>query len=359
MRKGRYVWMAPIGYKNSRASGKANIDQSEMATLVKETFELISKGTHAIEDVRRIMTTKGLVSRKNKPIVKSYFYRMLKNKMYIGYIEKFGEKHKGLFEPIVSNEVFDQVQRVLKNRGKKMSQYKLDSNDFPLRRFVSRPDGKKLTGSWCKGRNKKYPYYRYEVKGSNYKRDEFEAGFMAFMDSYKLDSDLLNKLSSKLQTKLDKAVQGEYKNSQKLNLRIKELTERQNTLIKKNLDGFISDTILKQQLDLIEREIGDAQITLVSLEKTEIDFSELLDYTRSYLENPSAVWKEAKLDTKLKLQWFQFPQGITFDGVNYGTTQIASIYNAKEAFLPPLSTQVDPTGLEPATPSLQMRCSTR
>lgn len=341
MREGRYVWMAPIGYDNIRLGGKPNIAPNEQADLIRETFETIAKGTYATEEVRRIMTAKGLFTRKGKPIVKSYFYNMLKNKIYIGYIEKFGESHKGLFTPIISKEVFDQVQRVLKNKGKKMVQYKLNSEDFPLRRFVMRPDGKKLTGSWSRGRNKKYPYYRYEVKGSNYNRDAFEVGFMAFMDSYKLNSELFDKLKTKLSKKLNVAVEGENKGSEKLKSHIKELNNRQNSLIKKNLEGFIGDIILKQQLDLIEKEICDAQGALLSVEKTEVDFGELLDHARGYLENPSKVWREAKLETKVKLQWFQFPQGITFDGVNYGTAQIASIYKTKEAFQPPKFYQVD------------------
>ncbi len=44
---------------------------------------------------------------------------------------------------------------------------------------------------------------------------------------------------------------------------------------------------------------------------------------------------------KLKLQWFQFPEGITFDGKDYGTVQTAGVFKTKEAFLPLQSSTVD------------------
>ncbi len=60
-----------------------------------------------------------------------------------------------------------------------------------------------------------------------------------------------------------------------------------------------------------------------------------------FLKTPSEIWKMAKIDNKLKLQWFQFPSGVSFDGNKFGTTQIASIYKVKSTFLDVDSTVVD------------------
>ncbi len=336
MREGRYVWMAPVGYDNIRVGGKATLGPNPvMAPIIRHAFELIAKNTHAIEDVRKIANAMGLTSKSGKPLNKQYFYKIFKNRAYFGMIEKFGESHKGLFEPVVTEELFNQVQRVLKSRGRKMSNYKMDSADFPLRRFVTSHEGRKLTGSWCQGRSKKYPFYRFGVKGSNYNRDAFEESYMAFMDRYKLDSELIGKLKTKLKESLGKATFDEKKDSLKLRARIEELAEKQNVLIRKNLDGFIPDAVLKQQLELIEKETYEARVSIASSQEAEIDFEELLDFVKGYLENPSSVWKTANLDKQLKLQWFQFPQGITFDGIEYGTAQIANVYKTKEAFSAP------------------------
>ncbi len=359
MREGRYVWMAPVGYDNVRIGGKATIaPNATMAPLIKQMFEIIAKNTHALEDVRKMMTVLGLRLKNGKPLSKQYFYKMIRSRVYIGMIEKFGESHKGLFEPVLEEELFNQVQRVLNQRGKRMSQYKLDSEDFPLRRFIFSPEGKKLTGSWSKGRSKKYPFYRFEVKGSNYNRDKFEEAFMAYMDKFQLDKKHIQKLQTKLREKLGKATANEQKDAKKLRAYVDELRERQNVLIKKNLDGFISDTILKQQLDLIEKEMTDAQINLASMKEMEIDFDEVLGFVSHYLENPSVVWKDAKLEKQLKLQWFQFPQGIVYENGNYGTAQIACIFKTKDAFSASLSSGVDPRRIELLTSGVQNRRST-
>ena len=359
MREGRYVWMAPVGYDNVKVGGRSTIAQNPiMGPLIKQTFEMVAKNTHATEDVRKIMTELGLRIKNGKPLSKQYFYNMLKNRVYTGVIEKFGESHKGLFDPIVDELLFNQVQKVLSQRGKKQSQYKLDSEDFPLRRFVTNPEGRKLTGSWSKGRSKKYPFYRFEVKGSNYNRDKFEKAFMQYMDQFAVNQNLIQKLKSKLSEKLDNATKNEHKDSIKLSTHIDELKVRQNALIEKNLKGVISDSILSQQLALIEQEIFNSQIKLASIQETEIDFNELLDYVKTYLETPSIVWKEAKLDTKLRLQWFQFPQGVIFENGIYGTTQISCVFKTKEAFLPLQSTMVDPRRFELLTFTLQKYCST-
>ena len=348
MREGRYVWMAPIGYDNVRANGKATIAPNLiMAPFMRETFEMIAKNTYSVEEVRRTMAERGLRLKNGKPVSKQYFYDMIKNRLYIGYIEKFGESHKGLFEPVVNEELFNQVQRVLKRRGKKMSQYKLDNEDFPLRRFVVGEDGRKLTGSWSQGRHKKYPFYRFGVKGSNYNREKFENGFMEFMDHYRFNEELFEKLKEKLKVKLGNAVENEKKDISKLKKRIADLEEKQNLLITKNFDGIISDSVLKHQLDIIEKETAEAQINIVGCREMKVDLGELLMFVENYLKNPSTVWKTASFDTRLKLQWFQFPQGITFQNGVYGTAEIASVFKTKEAFLPPLSAVVEMGGIEP------------
>lgn len=356
---GRYVWMAPAGYTNATLGGKPNIVPNEMAPLIKETFEMIGTGLYAVEDVRRTMTDKGLLSRKEKPILKSYFYKLLRNKTYTGWIEKFNEIHKGHFEAIISEELFNRVQRVLKNRGKKMSQYKLDNEDFPLRRFIFGPNNQKLTGSWSKGRSKKYPFYRFSQKGTNFKRDILETKFREEMDKYSLEPKHLIKLRKFLTERLQKSTRTNSIGSENSKIKIGDLEVQQNILIQKNLNGFISDELLKRQLDEISNKIFELRAVLNDSEGYDHDPEELIRYAEEYLTNPGVFWKNSKFETRVKLQWFQFPSGLTFDGTNFGTIEIANVFKTKEAFQPLLSIQVDLTGLEPATSSVQVRRSSQ
>src|SRR5258706_5744013 len=60
VRDGRYVWRAPIGYKNGRVDGKANIMQSDKADLVKKGFELIAEKRYSLNIILNTLSSMGL-----------------------------------------------------------------------------------------------------------------------------------------------------------------------------------------------------------------------------------------------------------------------------------------------------------
>ena len=95
------------------------------------------------------------------------------------------------------------------------------------------------------------------------------------------------------------------------------------------------------------------------LNNSDISLEEAVEFSDEYLQSPSSIWKKSDLPIQTKLQWFQFPSGITFDGQNFGTTQIACVFKAKDLIMSPLSSRVDPTGLEPVTSSMPWMRSTR
>jgi hypothetical protein len=140
-----------------------------MSLKIKELFELIATGTMILEDVRKEMNNRGLRLKSGKPITKQYFSDLIRNKIYAGKIEKFGKITDGTFEPIISWQLFMQVQKSLRNNGLKSRIYKKDNEEFPLRRFVFNETGtKKITGCYVKN---KYPRY-YFIKESLLEREK-------------------------------------------------------------------------------------------------------------------------------------------------------------------------------------------
>lgn len=342
IREGRYVWKAPIGYDNVKLLGKATIAKNEVyAPLVLRAFELVASNTCSVEEVYRVMTKEGL-TRNGKPLVNSYFREMLTNELYAGWVNKFGERHKGLFEPIVSEALFAQVQRVIKYKGKLHAPHITDHPDFPLRRFIVNENNLKLTGSWCSGRKQKYPYYRFgRSGGANYNRDEFEKAFMEYMDSYAIDKDHYQKLIRFIEDELVAREQLEQKEAVTINEQIKSISNLQSALIKKNVDGVISDTILKQQLDSIEIELMNANARLSKFSYRKLNIAEAIRYLEQYFISPSKIWFKSKPDTKLALQRFQFPLGCTFFNNTFETAKTRRFFNVKSALLHADSPRVD------------------
>ncbi len=355
VREGRYVWNASVGYSNVRVADKATIAQNDVAQLVLRAFELVATATYTTDEVWKMVCKEGLRMKNDKPPSRNYFYQMLRNEIYMGWIAKFGERHKGLFDPIVSEELFAQVQRVLRNKGHKVAEYKTDNPEFPLRRFVLNPAGLKLTGSIAKG---KYPYYRFNGASGNYERDELEKCFMKLMDSYRFDDSQIRKLKDLVRKRFHDTTAEEHKEAHKIEARLKELAETQSALVRKNLKGVLSDSVLQQELVRIEKEEIGLRATLAIRINSAGSPEEAVEVAEEYLRQPSAVWRKASIATQTKLQWFQFPSGTTFDGKIFGTPKISCVFKTKDAITAPLSVSVDPRRFELLTPSLQMRCST-
>ena len=348
MREGRYVWSAPFGYKNVRIGGKSTIIRDpQTAPIIKQLFYSIAERVGPPSDIRIAMSKNGLVQKNGNPIAKGYFYRILKNPTYCGWIKKFGEVHKGLFEPIISQEQFDQVQRVLGRKIKRFGKYRIENHDFPLRRFVTHPElGTKLTGSWAKGKYKLYPYYRYLKKG-NYSRSLVESKFKEFLNGYALDENEYTDFKRMIRENLIKQTKTERQKANEAKVHIEQLKTERSALIRKNIENIISDTILKEEIFRIETKIYNLNKDLDSDLSIEGDLEEAIVFLEDFLKNPSKIWEEMKFDQKRELQVFVFPRGVTFDGETYRTPEICRLYKAKSEIIPVLSptvpSEVSPT----------------
>ncbi|MGC8977631.1 MAG: recombinase family protein [Candidatus Ratteibacteria bacterium] len=104
---------APIGYKNNPMTGMIDID-SERAPFIKRLFELYATGNYSEKELTEIMNREGLRDNKGEKIHKSHVHRILKNPFYYGEFYWNGELKKGIHKPLISKELFDKVQKVLK-----------------------------------------------------------------------------------------------------------------------------------------------------------------------------------------------------------------------------------------------------
>lgn len=332
--EGRYVWMAPVGYKNAKVDGKSTIVQNDKAALVKQAFEMMADRKYSIKVIIETLRSLGL------PIVKSQFYKTLKNELYAGWICKFGERHRGKYNPIVSEVLFNRVQQVIRNRKLPLF-YKNEHPDFPLRRFIFHPKNYKLTGAWSKGRNKKYAYYRFHSTKLYWPKIELERAFQTFMDRYAFNENLLRKLKDELINRFSGKSEENVKNIAAITAKRPQLKQKQNILIQKNINGVISDSLLKDQLSVLDEEIWNIDKVLTQDEERKVDIKKIFKFLDEFLLHPSLTWQNMPLHIRLKLQWFQFPEGVTFDGKQFRTSKISNLFNLKEFFLAELSPNVD------------------
>lgn len=161
-KEGRYMGLAPVGYKNRiDESGLKYITPKEPdAAILRWAFEELAKGFFNTEQIWKKSREKGLKCSKNA------FWQVIRNPLYCGkiFIPPFKDEEsyfvQGQHDAVISEELFDDVQDILDGRGRKY-RLKIESRDeFPLRGFLICPKcGRILTASRSKGRNKYYAYY--------------------------------------------------------------------------------------------------------------------------------------------------------------------------------------------------------
>ena len=332
MLEGRYVWMGSLGYDNVKINGKSTIAPNKMAPLMKEAFELISQRTYSTDVVRLIMAEKGLVTKKGQPIYRSNFFRLLRNPLYKGVINKFGMTQKGTFEAIVSEELFDDVQHILKGRKNKIKHYLHDNPDFPLRRFVLNEHGKQLTGYWSKGKRKLYPYYSFHLPGTTIRKEKLEEKFMIFLNKYSFDTTHLKAIKTHLIKHFEKQSATHNTSTEVFQNRILEINKQIDNLINLQAAGSISTTILADRVGRYESELEELKQYLKANMESNVDIEGLMRFASNALKNPAKLWLKSPLHIRKRLQVFDFPEGIIFNGQDFRTPKVCNVFKLKELF---------------------------
>lgn len=330
MREGRYVWHAPIGYDNAKVESKSTIVPNSYALMIKEAFLLVGQNKNSVNEIRNSIIKSNL-NFESKHISRAQFYKLLKLEVYAGWINKFGEKHKGKFTPLISEELFNHVQHVLKSRSHGPKFYTIENPDFPLRRFVFHPEGFKLTGSWSKGKTKRYAYYHFwRIKGLFFGKEYLEEKFAAFMNDFRLSGKHYEKLKELTKKHfLLRWKETEIK-AEVIKKEIDDLKKEQDAYAQKSILGILSDEIVKRKIIELDDQIRIVTEKSLRLPVQSARIKDLVNLIHLFLENPGDVWKMASIKRKIALQWFQFPQGVTFSDETFGTQEICSLYMLKD-----------------------------
>ena len=127
-------WMpgiAPTGYLNhyDPSSGAHTIvmDEERFA-LVRKMWDMMLGGLYGPAQIARIANERwGFRTRKrprsgDRPLSRSGIYRLLSNPFYFGWFEYNGQLHKGKHSPMIEEEHFWKVQKILGRQGRQRPQ---------------------------------------------------------------------------------------------------------------------------------------------------------------------------------------------------------------------------------------------
>ena len=188
---GLWQGLAPIGYLNAKDERKRAtlILDPERAPIIKQIFEEYATGDHSIQSVWKSALEKGFTSKEPNynprsknfgircPVSKNKIHDILTNPFYYGCmyvadeeidektkkpIKTFYKKIQHAYEPIISKELFDKVQTILKSKNKEnfCKEQKYAGIPFSLRGLIKCECGCMMTPERHKKKGNIYTYLR-------------------------------------------------------------------------------------------------------------------------------------------------------------------------------------------------------
>jgi len=95
VKAGRFVWRAPLGYRNVQANGTKNLAiDSERAPMIRKAFELLATGSYKTDAVLKAVNAMGLRTIRGNAVTPQSFSQMIRNPVYMGWIHSGENKVK-------------------------------------------------------------------------------------------------------------------------------------------------------------------------------------------------------------------------------------------------------------------------
>jgi site-specific DNA recombinase len=173
--------------------------------------------------------------------------------------------------------------------------------------------GEPITGSWSRGRNKKYPYYHCPARcrGVNIRKEKLEQKFAEVLERMQVRPE---KVALFRKIVLD---QWEEKQDCTVNLladcqrQTKKLDEQKQKL----MEAFVYQKAIDQETyererDKLEEDITLAKMRLKDAQLDEVDVEAVLNFAGTFLLNTARLWLEMSLEQRQRFQKVLFPQGI-------------------------------------------------
>ena len=118
LRDGRWIGSQRIGYiKVTLEDGSSShgIDPLK-GPLILEMFKLFATGNYSVKTVREEIHKRGLLAKSGKKLAPSMVHKILTDKFYIGTMTSKGKEYSHIYPKIVSDDLFERVQKILVSR---------------------------------------------------------------------------------------------------------------------------------------------------------------------------------------------------------------------------------------------------
>ena len=341
-KEGRWMASAPIGYKNKiTETGRKYIAPSEPAAgIMKWSFEELAKGVLGTDAVWKIARTKGLTTTRNN------FQKLIRHPVYCGKIVVGAYKDEerrivqGQHEPIVTENLFYRVQRIIDGRrNRNLQGQKIVLNDaIPLKGFLLCPRcNAKLFASASKGCRQYYHYYHCNSScGFRANAKKVNDLFADELRCFSLEPAVIPLYEDVVRDVFEQET-GSFKRDVKLIIQqINDLAKRKLNAREMRLVGDMDSEEYREIKEDCEKKTSVLEATLASLNSELPDISTLLPKALKNIENLHLKYLEGTIQAKREIISSIFPENFVFEKNNFRTIRLNSIigqiYSKKAVF---------------------------
>ena len=291
LRQGEWPGQKPLGYIYDHRLRNI-IPGPKTAKIVQKIFKEFATGKYSLEAISKRLAEYGITSRNGRPRSNSAIHNLLTNQLYIGIMDWKGEIYEGKYQPVISKELFDKVQEILKQKGKPRKVR--GRHNFPFCGLFRCSCGAAITAQFAKGNGGLYRYYRCTRK------------FGPCQEKYIQEKELVNQIYQRLKEivlpenwakeMLDylnkeegKEIQISENFVQKIDQKLAEIQNKLDRLLEGYLDGLIDEEDYKKKKEeLIQQKITLKEEKAMTEKKK---FQSWIEPTRNFLKTAFLIQK--------------------------------------------------------------------
>jgi len=312
-KQGWWPQMAPIGYKNvtkvqdGRVIKTIAIDE-ERAHFIKKAFELYATGEYSTRTLTETLKDMGLKTRASKRWPSQHLSlanlcKVLQNKFYTGKFEWNGVEFVGKHKPIISQELFDRVQEIIRmNDVSSIRQRKY--NHYLKGTLYCGECGARMSVDQARGHL--YYYCLGHKRRNGCKQKYIEVGKIEeLIENLYLNIQLPEGFAQKLQQKLESQLIERNKKGiserQYITNKIQQLENEKMKILQAFYSNAIDIDLLKKEQDRISKETTILENKLEVSEIKNESCSKVIDAAIMMASNCHRAYKRAKPQIKRKL----------------------------------------------------------
>ena len=130
LQEGIFPWQPPLGYRSANDDGEKKTEPDKpdqpLFALLQKVWKEFATGAYTKAEMRRLMDSWGIQTRKGKPITNQSLDNFFRNKYYAGPLVDpwSGEEFQGQHAPMVTREEFARVQGIIAKRNRSVPHQK-------------------------------------------------------------------------------------------------------------------------------------------------------------------------------------------------------------------------------------------